>query len=168
MSVALKDCSRPAGGIPPLAIHGDYMPWNLREDDRGQLWLLDWEHARWGPPMADLVRYIVAHHSLAWSSADRIATYSSGQSVRNLPRRCSRSLNSGSRTRTCNPSEHQGALTRRKAKDSAHAAREVAAFRAGILNSSNEGGSRARPLLLEIQSYCAKLPTVTDVRSSAR
>ena len=67
----------PAGPGTPAhwrPIHGDYVPWNLREDDRGQLWLLDWEDARWGPPLADLVRYIVAYHSLGWSSADRIAT----------------------------------------------------------------------------------------------
>jgi hypothetical protein len=54
-------------------IHGDLVPWNLREDDRGQLWLLDWEDAGWGPPLADDVRYIVAYHSLSWRSGDRIA-----------------------------------------------------------------------------------------------
>ena len=39
VSVALKGVLPPAVGIPPhwLPIHGDYIPWNLREDDRGQL-----------------------------------------------------------------------------------------------------------------------------------
>jgi glycosyltransferase involved in cell wall biosynthesis len=54
-------------------IHGDLVPWNLREDDRAQLWLLDWEDAGWGPPLADCVRYIVAYHSLGRSSPFRIA-----------------------------------------------------------------------------------------------
>src|SRR4030095_14251154 len=72
VSVALKGLLPSAVGIPPhwRPIHGDYVPWNLREDDQGQLWLLDWEHARWGPPLADLVRYVVAYHSLGWSSVD--------------------------------------------------------------------------------------------------
>ena len=66
VSVALSGVLAPAVGIPPhwRPIHGDYVPWNLREDDRGQLWLLDWEDAQWGPPIADLVRYVVAYHSL--------------------------------------------------------------------------------------------------------
>ena len=36
--------------IPPhwQPMHGDLVPWNLREDERGQLWLLDWEDAGWG------------------------------------------------------------------------------------------------------------------------
>ena len=159
----------PPAGIPPhwRPIHGDYMPWNLREDPLPVLWLLDWEHARWGPPMADLVRYIVAHHSLAWSSADRIATIvrrtvgaESAETVLEVAEFWLSHEN-------LQPSEHQGTLTRRKAKDSACGTGGGRVPCAGILNS-NEGGSRARPNLLEIQSYCAKLPTVTDVRSSAR
>ena len=45
-----KDVLPRADGIPPhwRPIHGDYVPWNLREDDRGQLWLLDWEDAGGG------------------------------------------------------------------------------------------------------------------------
>jgi hypothetical protein len=54
-------------------IHGDLVPWNLREDDDGQLWLLDWEDAGWGPRLADCVRYIVAHHSLGRGSPRSIA-----------------------------------------------------------------------------------------------
>ena len=54
-------------------MHGDLVPWNLREDERGQLWLLDWEDAGWGPPFADVVRFIVAYYSLGWSRPKRIA-----------------------------------------------------------------------------------------------
>jgi len=131
VSVALEGVLPPAVGIPShwRPIHGDYVPWNLREDDRGQLWLLDWEDARWGPPMADLVRYIVAYHSLGWSSADRIATMvrrtvdvASVETLLEVARFWLSHEN-------LQPSEHQGTLTRRKAKDSARTAREVAAFR---------------------------------------
>ena len=69
----------PAVGIPPhwRPIHGDYVPWNLREDSSGQLWLLDWEDAGWGPPLADFVRYIVAYHSLSrWRSPTESPTLS--------------------------------------------------------------------------------------------
>lgn len=45
-------------------MHGDFTPWNLREDRAGALWLLDWEDAAWAPPVADLVRYVAAVHSL--------------------------------------------------------------------------------------------------------
>jgi glycosyltransferase involved in cell wall biosynthesis len=45
-------------------LHGDFVPWNLRADRHGGLWLVDWEDARWGPPLADAVRYLVAHQSL--------------------------------------------------------------------------------------------------------
>ena len=54
-------------------MHGDFVPWNLREDRGGTLWLLDWEDAGWGPPYADLVRYAVAHHSIRHPRAPGIA-----------------------------------------------------------------------------------------------
>jgi glycosyltransferase involved in cell wall biosynthesis len=50
------------------AVHGDFVPWNLRESKDGQFWLVDWEDAGWGPPLADAVRYFVAHHSLRGTS----------------------------------------------------------------------------------------------------
>ena len=56
-------------------MHGDLVPWNLREDKQGQLWLLDWEDAGWGPPFADVVRFLVAYHSLGWRSPHRIASH---------------------------------------------------------------------------------------------
>jgi glycosyltransferase involved in cell wall biosynthesis/thiamine kinase-like enzyme len=130
VSVALTGVLAPAVGTPShwRPIHGDYVPWNLREDDRGQLWLLDWEDARWGPPSADLVRYIVAYHSLGWSSADRIATIVKRtvgeQSIPLLLEVAKFWLSH----ENLQPSEDQGTLTRGKAKDTARAAREVAAF----------------------------------------
>ena len=57
-----------------LPMHGDLVPWNLREDERGQLWLLDWEDVGWGPPLADLFRFVIAFYSLKWSNPGRIAS----------------------------------------------------------------------------------------------
>jgi hypothetical protein len=61
--------------VPPhwRPIHGDFVPWNLREDRSGVLWLLDWEDAGWGPPFADVVRYAAAYQSIHESDAERIA-----------------------------------------------------------------------------------------------
>ncbi len=47
-----------------VPLHGDFVPWNLREDGRRRLWLVDWEDSGWGPPFADAVRYFVASRSL--------------------------------------------------------------------------------------------------------
>jgi Phosphotransferase enzyme family len=56
-------------------MHGDLVPWNLREDNRGRLWLMDWEDAAWGPPLGDLVRFMVAYESLARSNPAWIAAH---------------------------------------------------------------------------------------------
>jgi glycosyltransferase involved in cell wall biosynthesis len=56
-----------------LPLHGDFVPWNLRESVDGELWLVDWEDACWGPPLADAVRYLVAHRSLQGASPTSIA-----------------------------------------------------------------------------------------------
>ncbi len=55
---SLAGCPVPTG-TPPGAVpmHGDLTPWNLRRDAAGALLLFDWEHATWGPPDADLIRY---------------------------------------------------------------------------------------------------------------
>jgi hypothetical protein len=54
-------------------MHGDFTPWNLRESRR-QLFLVDWEHAQWGPPHADEIGYRISASGLglaggaeAWS-----------------------------------------------------------------------------------------------------
>jgi hypothetical protein len=43
--------------------HGDFTHRNLRAAGDGSLWLLDWEYARWMPPLADELRYWTAHHA---------------------------------------------------------------------------------------------------------
>jgi len=110
-------------------MHGDYVPWNLREDDRGQLWLLDWEDAGWGPPLADLVRYVVADRSLAGIAPSRIAgvvrSILAGESVESL-REVSTFWLSHSNLQV---GDNYRTLTRRAAKDTARAAREIAALR---------------------------------------
>jgi hypothetical protein len=45
-------------------MHGDFVPWNLREAPDGVLWLLDWEDSGWAPPSSDLLRYAVAFFSI--------------------------------------------------------------------------------------------------------
>jgi hypothetical protein len=57
-------------GDPCTAISS---PGICAKDNRGQLWLIDWEDAGWGPPLADLVRFIVAYQSLVGSSPAGIA-----------------------------------------------------------------------------------------------
>jgi hypothetical protein len=49
-------------------MHGDFTPWNLREDRAGRLWLLDWENAAWAPRGADLMRYAVSLRSVQLAS----------------------------------------------------------------------------------------------------
>jgi glycosyltransferase involved in cell wall biosynthesis len=62
-------------GVPEhwIPVHGDFVPWNLRRGPGGQLWLVDWEDACWGPPGADLVRYLVAGESLRRSTPEATA-----------------------------------------------------------------------------------------------
>jgi glycosyltransferase involved in cell wall biosynthesis/thiamine kinase-like enzyme len=125
-------------------IHGDFVPWNLREDSQGQLWLLDWEDAGWGPPLADLVRYVVAYHSLGWMSPVRIA-----ETVR-------RTIGAGSVDALAEIASfwlshpnfqagpHDVTLPEQSTKDSARAAREVAAFRS-LAHSVASGERSSRP-----------------------
>jgi glycosyltransferase involved in cell wall biosynthesis len=110
-------------------MHGDYVPWNLREDDQGQLWLLDWEDAGWGPPLADLVRYVVAYCSLGWSSPERIARMVSGTVGPDSADALLEAATFWLSHPNLQPSQNDRSLTRRKAKDSARAAREIAALR---------------------------------------
>jgi glycosyltransferase involved in cell wall biosynthesis len=139
VSVALEGVLPRPDNIPGhwRPIHGDFVPWNLREDERGQLWLLDWEDAAWAPPFADLVRYVVAYHSLGWSSAARIA----GLVRRTVGAGSQGRLPEVARFWLAHPNLQQGekdkTLSRRKAKDTARSAREVAAFR--VLASGDAG-----------------------------
>jgi Ser/Thr protein kinase RdoA (MazF antagonist) len=111
-------------------IHGDFVPWNLRQDGNGELWLLDWEDSGWGPPLADLLRYIVAYYSLGWTNPSQIARI-----VRKILR--AEPLNARVEAATfwlshpnLQPDESHGTVTRQRAKDTARAARELAAFHA--------------------------------------
>ena len=74
-SLAVEELLPRSDDIPAhwRTMHGDFVPWNLREDAGGRLWLLDWEDAGWGPPLADFVRYAVAYHALGSLPTDRIA-----------------------------------------------------------------------------------------------
>ena len=46
-------------------MHGDFTPWNLRQLETGDLVLLDWEEAGWGPAGADAVLYRAAASALS-------------------------------------------------------------------------------------------------------
>jgi hypothetical protein len=48
-------------------MHGDFTHWNLRQLETGDLVLLDWEDAGWGPPGADAVLYRAATSALSQS-----------------------------------------------------------------------------------------------------
>lgn len=54
-------------------IHGDLTPWNVRVDGRGQVWLIDWERARFGPPLADVFRYAITDATLAMIEPETVA-----------------------------------------------------------------------------------------------
>jgi hypothetical protein len=119
-------------GIPDhwRPMHGDFVPWNLREDASGQLWLLDWEDSGWGPPLADFLRYVVAYHSLGWNDPPQIAKI-----VRKTLGTDALDARLEAATfwlshPNLQPDESQRTLTRKKAKDTARAARELATFHA--------------------------------------
>jgi glycosyltransferase involved in cell wall biosynthesis len=140
-SEALEQLLPRAEGIPShwRPMHGDFVPWNLREDSMGQLWLLDWEDAGWGPPLADFVRYVVAYHSLGRTDPARIADIVA-QAVghESLPA-LAEVASFWSSHRNIDPVENGASVTRRRAKESARAAREVAAFRAVGARAADAG-----------------------------
>jgi len=123
-------------------IHGDLVPWNLREDGTGQLWLLDWEDAGWGPPLADLFRFIVAYYSLRWRNpvriASRVRTILAAESEDALQEVTTFWL----QHRNFQPTEHTEGWPRQKAKDAARGAREFAALR--VLASGVQPKMQAR------------------------
>jgi len=118
------------------------VPWNLREDSQGQLWLLDWEDAGWGPPLADLVRYVVAYHSLGWTRPARIAAVVEQTVGREALPALAEVASFWLSHRNIDPEESSASVTRRRAKDSARAAREVAALHA-IGRAPRAAGARA-------------------------
>jgi glycosyltransferase involved in cell wall biosynthesis len=110
-------------------IHGDLVPWNLREDDCRQLWLLDWEDAGWGPPLADSVRYIVAYRSLGWSSADRIAAVVRATLIAESAEALQEAARFWLQHRNFRTVQNTRNWPRQKARDAARWALEFAAFR---------------------------------------
>lgn len=56
-------------------IHGDLTPTNLRLDHRNRLWLIDWEHAAWGPPAADLLYFASTIRSMKKESPSALADW---------------------------------------------------------------------------------------------
>ena len=63
---ALGALPRPSAAPPHWRpMHGDFTPWNLRQLATGELMLLDWEEAGWGPPGADAVMYRAAASALS-------------------------------------------------------------------------------------------------------
>lgn len=73
-STALVGVLQPPEEVPAnwKPLHGDLTPSNLRMDRRGQVWLIDWEMARWGPEAGDLLRYAVVDESLRSEDAAAI------------------------------------------------------------------------------------------------
>jgi hypothetical protein len=58
-----------------LPMHGDFTPWNLRRVRDGRLVLVDWEHAGWGPPGADLALYQIVEAALGRPDRARLEDY---------------------------------------------------------------------------------------------
>ena len=131
-SRALAGALERPGPIPAhwRPMHGDLVPWNLREDTRGDLWLVDWEDAGWGPPLADLIRFIVAYHSLGWSGPARIARLARAALPDEPVEAVLEVARFWLRHRNLRPVKHSGRWSRPKGKDVERAAREFAAFRA--------------------------------------
>ena len=50
-------------------MHGDFAPWNLRRTGPGELVLVDWEDAAYGPPGADEVFYQACQAALGMERA---------------------------------------------------------------------------------------------------
>ncbi|HEX6233936.1 MAG TPA: glycosyltransferase [Jiangellaceae bacterium] len=109
-------------------LHGDFVPWNLRESADGRLWLVDWEDAGWGPPLADAVRYLVAHLSLRRTSpvdTARAARRAFGGAGVGLEEVADYWLHH----HNFQPDVGERQMPRRKARDAIRGAREIAALR---------------------------------------
>jgi len=109
-------------------LHGDFVPWNLRESRDGRMWLVDWEDAGWGPPLADAVRYLVADRSLKGTSL--LAT---SRMIRQTFDEDSVDIeevaNFWLQHRNFQPGHGDRVLSRQKVRDAARGAREVNALR---------------------------------------
>jgi hypothetical protein len=126
-----------------------FVPWNLREDSLGQLWLLDWEDAGWGPPLADFVRYVVAYYSLGWRSPARIAAVVTKAVGPELLPALAEVASFWLSHPNIDPGEGGATVSRRRARDSARAARELAAFRVIGARAADVGS--ISPLAVRLQ-----------------
>ena len=79
------------------------LPWNLREDPTGQLWLIDWEDAGWDLHwlISFVTLWLTIH--LAGSGPAKLQTWSEELWKLNRLTCCWRSLSSGCHTRIFNP-----------------------------------------------------------------
>jgi hypothetical protein len=60
---AVREIPRPDGATGDAVVcHGDFTPRNLRVASDGRWWLIDWDSARWGPPLADELHYWCAEY----------------------------------------------------------------------------------------------------------
>ena len=148
VSLALQPLLPRADGIPShwRPMHGDFVPWNLREDSLGQLWLIDWEDAGWGPPLADFVRYVVAYYSLGWTTPARIATVVTNAVGPELFPALTEVASFWMSHPNIDPGEDGATVSRRRAKDSARAARELAPF--PVMGARPAGIGSIRPLVV--------------------
>jgi Phosphotransferase enzyme family len=64
MHERLADVPRSAN-IPPHYVigHGDFTPRNVRRASDGNVWVLDWEYARWSPRLVDELQFWTAEFS---------------------------------------------------------------------------------------------------------
>jgi glycosyltransferase involved in cell wall biosynthesis len=108
-------------------MHGDFVPWNLRQDALGRCWLIDWEDAGWGPPLADLLRYVVAHYSLLPYTTAAIVARVNAAFAGDSPERVSAAARFWLAQPNLQPMDGTG-LARLKAKDAARVQREFAVF----------------------------------------
>jgi glycosyltransferase involved in cell wall biosynthesis len=134
---------RPADAQPHWQpMHGDLVPWNLREDHEGHLWLLDWEDAAWGPPLADVVRYIVAQHSLQGRSSEEIAAAVRTALAGESPAAIGEAAVFWLRHRNFRPLHGQQHWPRQKLRDAVRRASEVGAFRL-LASSADRAAARS-------------------------
>jgi len=109
-------------------LHGDFVPWNLRESGDGCLWLVDWEDAGWGPPLADAVRYLVAHNSLR-GALPLVTARATRQTFHEDSVDLDDVANFWLQHHNFRTEGGHRELGRRKARDASRGAREIGAFR---------------------------------------
>ena len=90
--------------------------------------MLDWEDAGWGPPLADLLRFIVAYASLGKSSPTRITRRVRAILATESAAALHEAATFWLQHHNVRPVQNTGNWPRRKARDVARSAREFATF----------------------------------------